>query len=653
MNVVTDKSTFYGGSTDQAIANTLYMSTGHFQPITSSVLTDTSCLELSLTTVVGVFAAGDSITGGTSGATATVRNVVGTKIYVTNVVGTFSVGETINDTTSGATAALSAKANVYQFNNVEIGGGDCYTTLVDYGYGLQNNASAIRYSLGLYFPCESNVNYNLRRGRKISNDRMGGANGVCYSPSRPEEYSYNPGYSAQGQNVKYPALPVAFPNIGKFKFRMRFAGLKYPGETEDSFRKFLTNDYKDVDGQLGEINNVRTKGDRIIYWQNHGIGTSPVLERQVISNTSGSATSLGTGGVIDNFTTLSEFYGNQHQHGLTETDGGWIWFDMRNKDVCIMDGGVQAITTAKGLKSFFNEIFVERGSQTYTINFLNDPTWARTSDMPLMGVGIVGVYDPKFEMSYLTFKFKNEVNTATLSILNKDFTIGYHHRLGKFIGFYDKYPAIWHRHGQIVLSANNPKNLTKYYGASMPSTDFVVGEVIGVASTEYIVTAAGNVPTYAATPSVLIFAPLNKTNEIYVENQESSYATTPPGYMYNKFYGRVVNNEVEVVVNPKTQTAFSPLNVIAKAVGSNITDVYYTGTTESSSDTNIKSWNQDYKYIDGAWTWSVALDRMKGRITDYYYKMKLVKKNYDTVPTTEAGRRTVIQWLRSILELKL
>lgn len=59
------------------------------------------------TLAVGVFAVAETVTGGTSAATATVTQVIGSDVLVvTPVTGTFALGELLTGGTSGATARL-------------------------------------------------------------------------------------------------------------------------------------------------------------------------------------------------------------------------------------------------------------------------------------------------------------------------------------------------------------------------------------------------------------------------------------------------------------------------------------------------------------------------------------------------------------------
>lgn len=664
MNYVKDLPNPYGGSGDSAIASTLYISTGHFQPIDSTVTIDTQTLKLILSNVIGIFFAGDSVQGLTSGATGTVTSIIGNNVYLSGF-GTFTNGEVIQDIISGAQGKLDSNSIVYLFNGIQIGGGDCLTCLIDQGYGLQDTPAyaGLARSIGFYFPCECNSNYNLRRGRKISNSGMGGVGGgVSWSPARLEDYSYNAGYSSEGAQFTYPALPVDFFSTGRFPARARFAGQKTIGEIIDRFRTFLVNDYIDVNVQSGEINNVRAKGDYIYYWQNHAVGSMPILERILNTSASGGVASLGTGGVLTRFDVISPKYGNQHQHGLTETIDGWIWFDMRNKDVCIMSlgGGVQEITVPLGCKSFFSEVFLERLTTLYNDTYLNSQTYDISSDRPLIGTGIVGVYDPKNKMSYLTFKFrsyyKETAEPETYSqyqVVSRDFTIGFSHVVNKFVGFFDKMPALWHNHNQSVLSSNDPKNSEVYYAPDMiVPTPVEIRATIKADNKEYICYVDGNISSYTIPPDSALFVEINKTNQIWIENEEQPYTNVIEGYQYDKFYGKVVNNELEYVVSPKAGQ-ISVTNYEMGAQGDNITDIVITAdNNQTAQDLNIKSYNRDYRYYDGSWWGNLPISKKIGRITDKYLKVRMTKRNFDIDPTVYNGKLTVFQYIKSWWETK-
>lgn len=607
VNYVRDNANPYGGTSEAALAATNYIQCGHFQPITTSVKAD--------------------VFDGTN----------------------------------------------YVFNDIEVWGGDAYVCLVDYGYSLYNSGiigalgSVQGNSWGIKFPSLSNVNYDLRRGRKIANNMMHLLPaGVAYLEAgtvRLEGFSYNEAYSSQGLQFAYPALPVNYVDTGVFKFRIRFAGEKFPGELVNSFRNFAINDYKDTDGQGGEINNIRTKRGQSIVWQNLIISTVPILERQLLGAGSGADTTIGTGGVVDRFDPVNSYFGNQHQHGLTETEFGFVWFDMRRKAVVALDisTGISEISKVDGLKSYFDEIIIDNLGTIINPEPLNSTTYLETSDRPLIGVGITGVYDPKLKMTYLTFKYKQYTGIGDLpKWTNKGFTVGYYHPNKCFIGFYDWLPSIAWNHNQIVLSVNDPKN-NKFYGVGMGVTIFVVGDTVAVESVEYICIADVTITSYPGTGGASGTNPvtgtdhwqiLNKTNEIYVHNQPTLLGQViAPDYQYNKFFGKVVNNDFEFVINPKTENAFSVLNREEKGNNVRYTDVYIDADGITASDLNITSTNRNFRYIWDKLTANFPISST-GRITNSYLKVRFFKKNYTTNPMTLTGLPKLLQYVRTFFEQK-
>ena len=597
IDVTVDKPIQYGGLSDTAKANTLYISTGHFQPMTAAVKAQV-------------------LSGGN-----------------------------------------------YVFNNVEIWGGDCFTSLIDYGHSLYDpgtpstsppNPASLPHSWGIKFPCQCNTNYDLRRGRTVANNKMYAttiANGVSYNPLRLEGYSYNQGYSTDGQQFAYPALPVNFPTDTLFKTRTRFAGEKFIGELNDSFRTFLINDRKDLNVVYGEINNLVSKDDKTIVFQNHAISTVPIQERQLLSGLSGAETTLGTGGVVDRYDAINTYFGNQHQHGMTKTENGFVWFDMRQKAIVEirLNEGLWEVTKATGLAAHFSEAFIDNLGNTVQTQPINSPDFSETADRPIAGVGLTGWYDPKFKMTYLTFKFKNYPSAD--KPLAKDFTIGYYHTDKVIIGFFDVTPAIAHNHNQIVVMSKNPQNKTKFYGAGMASTDFVLGDIVADTDSEYMCTTAGNVAAYASPPSGSLFTKINTTNEVWVMNQPLALAqSTAPDYLYNKVFGQVIDNEIHFVVNPQTAESFDVTNM--EQQGNNVYPT--TVTIEAGSQTateTVRTTSVNYKYI-----WDKLCHNLPssstGRIVNKHLLVKLIKKNWTTNPTTLTGAVKILQWVKSYFTLK-
>lgn len=609
MNYCRTNTNQYGGTGDAALANTLYMSTGHYQPINATVKTDT-----------------------------------------------YNVGD-----------------DVYEFNDIEVFGGDCFVQMVDHGYGLWDDTLGVGsfFSSAWVFPCESNVNYGLRRGLKTSGIEMyypgASAELMAYSvsgTSNLEGYSYNPGYSGLGQAVKYPALPVDFENTSAYENRIRYAGPKTPGETNDSFRTFLTLDKSDMDGQFGAINKIAVKDGRVLVWQDKATITVPILERQLLTGLQGDVTNIGTGGVVDRQDPITTSFGTQHQWSVIETEYGFAWFDMSKKAFMVFDHGVGEMSAVLGMKSFFDEVFVEAlGADVNYAKLLNSPTLEPTSDQPLVGVGITGVYDPKLKITYMTFKFKQHTKVGgVFNYIDKDFTISYYHPKKMFLNtLTDWCPAIAHNHNGFVLAANNGKNRTKYFGTGMAATNFVVNETIEYGNIEYICIQDKTIPSYptvfdawSPTTDTAHWLPLNAANELWVNNQPSSLGqSTAPDYQYNKHFGKVIDQEFEFYINPGVNET-----IMVQAIEQHTpTNVNYTGVevsfeSESAADVSIRPTDRNYQFIFDKIQSSLPLrSRGKGPVVGRWLKVKFTKKNWAGFQTTLTGSVKILEAVRSFFTI--
>jgi len=209
------------------------------------------------------------------------------------------------------------------------------------------------------------------------------------------------------------------------------------------------------------------------------------------------------------------------------------------------------------------------------------------------------------------------------------------------------------------VSANDPKNRDKYYGAEMLSTTYTVGDTVSYSNSEYICIADVTIASYPGTadqipsrPASVYWVRINSSNELWVHNQPSSLSANPYGdYQYNKFFGKVVNNEIEFVVNPKTQNPFNVTHGEQKGNNVNITTLTTTSEYQSAADTGITATSKFYKWIYDRITFSYPLSST-GRVADSYLKVKFTKKNWTTVPTVITTSVKLLQYVKSFFQEK-
>lgn len=575
-----NQSDLYGGQSPNALANTIYISTGHYQAIDSTVLSD-------------------------------------------NFV-----------------AAGGGNPDRYIFDEIDVWGGDSFLTIMSLGKSLCDSVQYTpSFSYGIFYPVESSINPYLREGKNIGQYGMQNnvTNGVYYDiggNSRLEEFGMNDAYATDGSIIAYPALPDT-PLNSNFPYRVRWAGPKTLGESDDSFVTYLQNDFRDLDGNKGEINNVRNRDGKVFYWQSKGVGYLPILERVTVGGAVGEATQLGVGGVIDRFDDFNTYFGNQHKFGLIETEFGFAWFDFRRRAFLVMSvgGGIQEVSFVKGLQTFFND-----RSLFYATQLTNSGYELQDNDTPLLGIGISGVYDPMYKMTYMNFKWvegEDEVPTNWT-----EFTIGYHHPRNVFVGFFDLKGAIWQSHNNYLVAAKNINSLP-----INSDTAYSIGDTVKKNNIEYVAITdftTDNPISGQYQPDYVGSVYWTKTTQT---NETSLLFSTTA---FCKFFGYTYNSDIEFVINPKTGKPFAVDVLRHKGNDVNYDTILCTTDDDSATESTDSKW---YRYIDKSWNSSVPLGS-KGRLVDFYLKVKFTLNNYTNNPTNSRNLQKLFEFITSVFREK-
>ena len=169
------------------------------------------------------------------------------------------------------------------------------------------------------------------------------------------EFNYNDGYSSENINDFYLPLPYNFELESTFDTRLRYSPVKSYGELEDSFRKFSALSYIDLATEYGAITNIRSKQSRLVYWQRDAVGYVPINERALSSGALGSPVQLGIGGIFERHDEIITMIGNSNHFCLVESIAGFHWYDAVRKIFITLGNNMQLShdSIAKGLDSFF------------------------------------------------------------------------------------------------------------------------------------------------------------------------------------------------------------------------------------------------------------------------------------------------------------
>ena len=239
--------------------------------------------------------------------------------------------------------------------------GDCNIEIFEYTsmhkiYGAYTNEGSdqlkfpsthmITYSI----PTESNIWTKFEYGWQFSiNAADNYASFIQEEPSQITEaytqddpqFVYNTVY-----NTRNTSRPHAiYDDLNKEDYnktvdtRVYYSDLKENDEIIDSWCKFRSSNFIDVDQQYGPITNIYTFKNNLLFWQQKAFGVLSVNERSITTDNSGNDVILGDGGVLSRYDYFSNKFGmcNQ-QFCVTSSNGGAYWCDTHNNVLCMFGG---------------------------------------------------------------------------------------------------------------------------------------------------------------------------------------------------------------------------------------------------------------------------------------------------------------------------
>ena len=293
--------------------------------------------------------------------------------------------------------------------------GDCHVETFEYTsmhkvYGAYKgneslqfpNTHMITYSI----PTESNIWCKFQYGWTFSsNARDNYASFIQAEPceiteayvQKEPEYVYNSVYSVQNTSVPFAVYDDLNPqDYNKtIDTRVYYSDLKQNDEIIDSWCKFRSSNFIDVDQQYGPITDICTFKNVLTFCQEQSFGVLSVNDRSVATDNSGQNIVLGTGGVLDRYDYYSNTYGMHKQQFCSAcTTGGLYWFDSHNNVICLFDG----------------QSVVQLSKQGKVQNILNKYK-----------------KDDNFKVFY-----NNRYNEVIFNVLSDDMQIVYNEMLGKF-----------------------------------------------------------------------------------------------------------------------------------------------------------------------------------------------------------------------------
>ena len=253
-------------------------------------------------------------------------------------------------------------------------GGDTYIGLFDYlntATYQDNDASKnvySRHSVYSYIPMESDINLDLMSGdmihRSVNNfgtipmymQLQPVQMGNYYTQNKPY-YEYNDAYSAQNTSISYVPSSVYSKDNRHLFNRIIVSEAKVSGEVIDNWSSFRVANYIDVDSQHGEITNLYTFNNNLLFWQNSAVGVASVNERSLITDNNNSFLTLGTGGILSRFDYISNSYGSSliNNKTIINSDSNLYWYDDNRNEIVCYNGQLNSLSKEKYVQTYLNQ----------------------------------------------------------------------------------------------------------------------------------------------------------------------------------------------------------------------------------------------------------------------------------------------------------
>ena len=227
-----------------------------------------------------------------------------------------------------------------------------------------------------------------------------------------EWYEINPDYKRENHEKSYFHLPIEYDCCSEcqedFPHRIHNSQQSFQEELTDNFRVFLPNDYRDIEGETGQITDLFRISNNIYIHTEEALWHQPQNFQERV--TGDIVSFLGTGGyfnipprkILDDNKASA---GTRHRWGTTKTKHGVFFVSEQENKIYNFDGNALNPISDIGMSSWFNK--------NTKIKLLSDYYDSDGSVFPYdnnpsnpYGVGFISVYDTEKERVLFTKKDK-------------------------------------------------------------------------------------------------------------------------------------------------------------------------------------------------------------------------------------------------------
>lgn len=255
--------------------------------------------------------------------------------------------------------------------NVNIYSGDVITTAFEYVSKHKIYTSKIAddptqclvYSIpvetSIALPYVSGYQFSYNMGEEyISTIQQEASNVFGLLTQNEPLYVYNSAYGIEPNARIFAAINPNHSDVeDSFDYRVINSQQKTNGEYQDSFTKFQSANYIDVDTRYGELTNIRAFGNYLFFWQEHAFGTLSVNERSIIQDANSQNIVLGTGDVLARYDYIDRTSGmHKQEYCDTQSPTMLYWFDDDNQEMRAYSGqgGLNILSKSYNVQNLLN-----------------------------------------------------------------------------------------------------------------------------------------------------------------------------------------------------------------------------------------------------------------------------------------------------------
>lgn len=350
------------------------------------------------------------------------------------------------------------------FQSIDVWGGDIYLSYYiapifffhwkeDYGVDTANPSglaskydpvAATQFALSVAFPTESSFNVDLRHGQYFNKDQVNqfvpgtGPNPAInksnsFARFSSDDFLYNDSYSQQNNLLKYLPKPFLISDDEENRVRVWSSNQKFDRELIDSWRIYPVNQYRDLEGIYGPINKIVNLKEQLYIYQDRAIAGISSEELATVPNASGAVLQAGTGALLSRYDYVSKETGAFHQHSVFTSPDSIFHYDIRLQKVYKLGQGLNPLSDVEGMAAFFRE------------NVLGN---VQTTDQVLLGKGVHGVFDSKYNKAYFTFE---KTVPFTYKDADKDIITGY----TTYTGFPSEFYNLYNQGQSVTIGTQN------------------------------------------------------------------------------------------------------------------------------------------------------------------------------------------------------